>query len=397
MRIVQLGKYYPPVRGGMETVLQLICTGLLDADHDVVALVAGTSVQDRHEYLPAGGGGDTPSRAGRLVRAARLGVVASQPLTPTLPVLLARELRRFRPDLVHLHLPNPLAAAAWLLVAGCSNADYPLAIWYHADVTRQRLGARLVEPVVERCLARARGIAVSTRGLADSSRLLRQHRAKTVVIPFGIDLRRWAEPAGRSDGASGATRREGPFLFVGRLVRYKGIELLCRVVGELPSARLEIIGDGPLRSELRRLIARNRWDDRIALLGECDDAELQRRLCAARALVLPSLDRSETFGLVQVEAMATGCPVIASRLPSGTDEVTRDGVTGRLVTPGDRIALRDALLEVLEHPERAAAWGAAGRERAHACFKLENMVSRLVAWYLELLNEPPRRSRSRKL
>jgi rhamnosyl/mannosyltransferase len=393
MRILHVGKYYHPVRGGMETVLRSLCEGLLSRGHAVTALVAGTHPLDRVETLRTPAGGAT----GRLVRAGRVGIVASQPLTPTLPILIRRELRRLRPDLVQLHLPNPLAATSWLMTSRGGDAT-PLVIWYHADITRQRFGGRCVTPVVRACLGQSQGIAVSSPELAATSPLLTAFREKVTVIPFGIDVNDWSREndlgtGPQLGGGSKIIGREGvslppadaPFLFVGRLVGYKGLDLLCEAVGSLPGARLEIVGDGPLRKELAALISRSGWSRRIAMLGEVDDTTLRARLQGCRALVLPSRDRSETFGLVQLEAMAAGKPVVATRLPTGASSVAVDGETGRLVPPGDGEALRSVLAELLSHPERGVAWGAAGRRRAREHFTAESMVERLIAWYLDVL------------
>ena len=118
-------------------------------------------------------------------------------------------------------------------------------------------------------------------------------------------------------------------------MHYKGLPLLCAAIGEVPGARLDIVGDGPLRTDLVDLVAAQRGRDRIRFVGEVDDFRLRELMAGARALVLPSLDRSEAFGMVQLEAMAAGLPVIASKLPTGAGEIVEDGVSGRLVPVGE--------------------------------------------------------------
>ena len=299
MRILQVGKYYPPYKGGMETALRHICEGLVEQGREVRAVVAGGGLLTRREAL----GGRTDA----LVRVATWGTWNSQPLTLTLSRVLAREIDDFAPDLVHLHLPNPGACWAWQHL-GRRPGGLALAVWYHADITRQRLGGRLVGPLLRRCLDEANGICVSTEALARTSTLLQPWRDKVRVIPFGID----PEPfVGVGPAAA------GPFLFVGRLVRYKGVLTVVEAVGGLPDAELEIAGCGPLAGEVARRIARGGWGDRIRLLGEVADDALPALLARSRALVLPSLDRSETFGLCLLEAMAAGRPVVTSDLDSG--------------------------------------------------------------------------------
>jgi len=373
MRILQIGKYYPPSRGGMETVLRLMCEGLLDRGHDVTALVSGPGWKDRRETIA----GPRSGRAGWLLRAGTPVTVNGQPLSPGLPRLLAGVLRDDAPDLVQLHLPHPAACAAVLraLPRG-AGAGPALCIWYHADITRQRLGARLVRPLVRACLGRADGVAVSTATLRDGSSLLAPHRERVRVIPFGIDADGWAATTPAPDG---------PFLFVGRLVYYKGLRLLIEAVRRTPEARLVVVGGGPLRRGLERQALGEGLAGRVRFAGELSDGDLRREMGEARALVLPSDGAGETFGVVQLEAMAAGLPVISTRLPTGVAEVNCDGETGRVVPPGDTAALAAALAEILAAPETARAWGEAGRKRVGARFGRDTMLDALEAWYADAL------------
>ena len=370
MRVLQIGKFYPPAKGGMETVLELISTGLLARGHAVRTVCAAT--ESVSSETPLGADGED----GRLIRCASLGALASQPLTLGLAGTLRRVLREFAPEIVMLHWPNPLAAFAlrW------ARADMPrgsrLTVWYHADITRQRLGACLLGPLLRDLLTRADGVAVSTDSLRSKSSVLTPHDSKVHVIPFGIDADAWRLPvsAGR-----------GPLLFVGRLVYYKGLDLLLDAMSLAPDLSLEIVGDGPLRGRLRRRIDEAGLGGRVRLHGELDDADLRRVMSGCGALVLPSLARSETFGLVQIEAMAAGLPVVSTQLPTGVAEVNVHGETGLIVPPGDVEALAEALRGLFADPARAEAMGAAGCRRVADLFDHRRMVDRLVDWYAELL------------
>jgi len=370
MRILHVGKYYPPAKGGMETALRHIVEGLQADGHAVAAIVAGgPRWRSRGESL--GDGGD--HAAGILWRAATPATWLSQPLTPTLPALLARAVADFAPDLVHLHLPNPAACWAWRWTAAGARGERPgLAVWYHADITRQKLTGRLVRPLVRDCLGRAAGICVSSASLADHSAVLAPWRSKVVVIPFGIDPDPWQTVS--PDPA-------GPFLFVGRLVPYKGLDTLVAAVGALPAARLDIVGAGPVATTLRRTVRARGWSDRIRLLGEVPDAELPALMARCRALCLPSRDRSETFGLILLEAMAAGLPLITSRLATGVAEVNREGETGWAAAPGDVDDWRRVLAQVMEAPAAARERGETGRQRVRARFGRDRMATALTAWY----------------
>ena len=360
----------------METVLRHQCESLLDRGHEVTALVAGTEAGDRYERL----GPTATGAVGRLIRAGALAVCNSQPLTPSLPLLLRRELKLHSPDIVHLHLPNPGACGAWLAIQiGLSDAAGAscLAVWYHADITRQRLGRILVGPLVRSCLARATGISVSSAALRDHSDILAPWRQKVAVIPFGIAAQEWENIDSTADG---------PFLFVGRLVYYKGLFTLLAAVARVPGAELVIVGDGPLRHALGRQIHREGLATRVRLVGELSTSALRDTMSKVRALVLPSSEESETFGLVQLEAMAAGLPVVSTELPTGVAEVTEDGVTGRIVPPEDLDALTMALAQLQKDTKLAKSWGEAGRQRVRNLFRREGMAAKLESWYAALLD-----------
>ena len=124
MRVLELGKFYPPQRGGMESSLRDLARGLVARGHEVEALVASA---DTDHHL------EVRDRV-RVERVPRFGSFRSVSICPGLPAAVARARRRFRPDVVHVHLPNPAAAVAWMMAGG----DEPLVVSYHSDIVRQR-------------------------------------------------------------------------------------------------------------------------------------------------------------------------------------------------------------------------------------------------------------------
>ena len=371
MRILHVGKYYPPYLGGMETVLENLVLGLLDAGHDVSVLVAGQSALDRSEAVTAS------HRSAHLTRLATLGVVNSQPLTPGIFSALRREIQRFQPDLVHLHLPNPLLALAWLALAELDHGRTlpPVVVWHHADITRQKLGRALVRSVVRRCLNRAAGICASSSGLVSSSRDLACHQDKLLIIPFGILEHPWSTVASTFDG---------PFLFIGRLVPYKGLEVLVKAMAEVSEGELVLVGDGPFQPNLASLIEAMGLTQRIRMTGVSPQKEILDIMGQARALVLPSLDSSETFGLVQLEAMAAGLPVLATDIPTGVREVGIPQETCLLTPPGDIEALAASLNQLQADEKLCRQLGERGRMHFQANYSRGKMIESLLAWYEEI-------------
>jgi glycosyltransferase involved in cell wall biosynthesis len=365
MRILQIGKYYPPYKGGMETVLRDLCEGLLEKGHDLRVLVAGSESEDSHERISTGDTGCD------LIRCGSLGKILSQPLTPSLYTHIRRALVEFQPDVVQVHLPNPLASCILISLRSQLPPGALLTAWYHADITRQKFSGLLVKPLVDRMLRICDGICVSTPALIEHSRHLSKADPRLRTIPFGIKPERWqtTQPA----------QRRG-FLFVGRLVYYKGLSVLLDAMHKVPEARLKIVGGGPLDGEVRDTIKTLNLQDRIDLVGEVDDDRLRDIMSESEALILPSDKTSETFGLVQLEAMACGLPVVSCRLPTGVSTVNVHRVTGLQIMPGDVEDLARAMAEILENPGEARQWGREGLMRVQTHYHRDRMADDFIGW-----------------
>jgi glycosyltransferase involved in cell wall biosynthesis len=367
-RVLHVGKYYPPERGGMETYVASLAAALVHAV-DVEVLVANTAPRTVYETL-----GGVP-----VTRTASLGRVRSAPLTP----LLAREIAHARADVVHLHTPNPLAE---LVVLGhLRRRRARLVVTWHSDVVRQRWLGRLHRPLGRRLLARADAVCVATPRHVDASALLPAVAGKCHVCPFGVDA-----AALRADAAAvhALRRRHGGgrplVLGVGRLVYYKGFEVLLDALAGLDAA-LVLVGDGPRRAALEARAAALGVTRRVHFAGEVPDT--RSYFAAADVFVLPSTHPSETFGIVQLEAMASGTPVVSTRLGTGVEWVNVDGTTGLVVPPGDAPALRGAIARLLDDPALRARLGAGGRRRVESEFTTHRAAESVLAVYRRVLGD----------
>jgi rhamnosyl/mannosyltransferase len=368
MKVVHVFKdYYPPTTGGIEQHMQVLCAGL--ARHvEVMVLVPSGSRRRIEEHL---------DRV-RVIRVPELGRYFSTPVCPT----MSAELRRLAPDVVHLHFPNPMGELAYLL-SGCRA---PVVMTYHADVIRRSRLFRLYRPVFGRLVPRIQRIIVSSGQYLDSSAFLAPYRDRCVVVPFGIDLDAFTLRVGEVDEVQALRRRHGEriVLFLGVLRYYKGLEVLVRAMARV-TGRLLVVGQGMRQASLQGLTRQLGLAERITFLGEVSERERRLLLHACDLFVLPSTDRSEAFGIAQLEAMACGKPVVSSDLPTGVRLVNQDGVTGRLVPPGDADALAGALNELLEDDGLRAALGKAARLRVEQEFTAERMIARTLALYDEAL------------
>jgi rhamnosyl/mannosyltransferase len=218
--------------------------------------------------------------------------------------------------------------------------------------------------------SRARAFIVSSPPLGEHAAALASYRDRIRVIPFGIDITQWAvaEP-----GA------EEPFvLFVGRHVSYKGVDVLIRAL-EGTSIRAVIAGDGPRRAEWEAM-ARD-TNVNITFTGDVSDAGLHDLFRRCAVFVLPSVTRAEAFGYVQLEAMASGKPVISTDVPSGVSWVNQHEQTGLVVPAGDAVALRNALARLMDDPALRHRLGTAGRTRVEDTFSMMQLRERLRALF----------------
>jgi glycosyltransferase involved in cell wall biosynthesis len=235
--------------------------------------------------------------------------------------------------------------------------------WFERGVTRwsMQLQARWERRAVERA---ALVITASAYSKARVAALYRIAESKIAVVPPGIDAEGWAA---RVDAARGKPHRVPTVLAVAHLYPRKNLGALIDAAAVLKRrgtpARVRIVGDGPERRRLRRRVRQRNVRDVVELVGFVPDDRLPGEFAQADVFCLPSLQ--EGFGIVFIQAMAAGLPVVALRA-SSTPEVIQEGVTGVLTEPGDASALTDALAGLLANPSLRMALGAAGRARARA-------------------------------
>lgn len=362
MKILHIYKDYPPILGGIENHVRLLAEGQAAMGHQVTALVTN----------PAGlRSTETMEHGVRVVRAGRLATVASTPLTLALPWRLLRE----QPDVVHLHFPYPVGETAqWLLRRGKGTV-----LSYHSDVVRQASILRFYRPIMSRVLSLVDAIVIGSPPMRKSA-YLAPYQSKLHLIPYGIPLERFARPASMPARSGNEVFT---MLFVGRLRYYKGLDTLIRALPHIPG-RLRIVGIGPMEAEWKALAQEAGVADRIEWLGETPDDELPGLYHHADLFVLPASHPSEAFGLVQVEAMAAGLPVVCTELGTGTTYVNLDGVTGLVVPPRDPDALATAINALAVDSERRAALGGAAQERVQREFALDVMVNRVLSLYEQI-------------
>ena len=366
MRILHIYKdYYPPHCGGIEIAINRIIEATRDQCEEISVLICNR----RHntEFAEVEG---TP-----VFKAGEWGRFLSAPASPYFPYWL----KRLKTDILHYHLPNPTAVLSHLLVRPSGK----LVVHYHSDIVRQKNWLPLYRPFRLRFLAMADRIIVTSPNYLETSPDLQPVRNKCVVIPFGIPLDRFASNPEIEKAAQVIRRRYGErlVLFVGILRYYKGLPYLIRAMEKVDGALL-IVGDGPLLPELLDYTHRLPYADRIVFLGQVES--VVPYYFASSLFCLPSIFRTEAFGLVLAEAAACGLPLVSTELGTGTSFINRHGETGLVVAPRDENALSESINTLLNDSNLQQTFGRAARERVHRFFSLEEMGRKILEVYRDV-------------
>lgn len=392
LRVWHLGKFYPPASGGIESHVRTLAQEQARLGLEVgVACVNHAAPDGRDVTFQALARTERSEERDGPVRVLRLGRLASVSRLDVAPgvVPLLERLRREPPDVVHLHSPNP----TMLLALAARPPPCALVITHHSDVVRQRVLALGFSVLERRVYARAALILATSPRYADGSRLLTALRDRVRPLPLGIDLTPFTRPAAEVLERERELRaRFGAplWLGVGRLVYYKGFEVALEALVRAPGT-LAIAGSGPLREALERRAKALGVQERVLFLGHVPDVELRALYRAATALWFPSLARSEGYGLAQVEAMASGCPVINTLLPgSGVPWVSPHEVTGLSVPVRDAPALAAAATRLASDGALRGRLSAAAVARATSELSAEVMGRRCVELYREALGRHER-------
>ena len=358
MRIALVCPYAFDDPGGVQTHVRELAEQLLGRGHDVVVLAPV-----RHRA-----GEPFVRGVGRPVNVPYNASNAPIDPRPWSRLAVRRELAAFRPEVVHVHEPLTPSTSMWATL----EAPAPVLATFHSGTERSRLydlaapGLRLLSRRITTRIAVSEAAATVAR---------RRIGGRFEIVPNGADVGRFerAAPADLGPGTK--------LLFVGRLDERKGFPVAAAAFARLapahPDLRLIVAGDGPQRTAVGTLAPE--VQKRVSMLGTIPNVDLPP-YHAGCDLFVGSAVGGESFGMVLVEAMAAGLPVVASRIP-GYAEVVREGTDGILVPPRDPVGLAAALARVLDEPRLAERLRTAGRERARA-FDWSTVVSELEAMYV---------------
>ena len=390
VRVLHVGKYFPPDPGGMETYLKdlMVCSSEMGITPVALVHRSTLGLKSTNENLRVGNKILSVTRVGTWLR------VLFTPVSPAFPLALHRLIKQHRPGILHLHLPNPSAFWALLLP---SARRIPWVVHWQSDVLTPksswllRLCYIAYQPFESALLKRARRIIATSTQYLTSSTTLAPFRDQCCVIPLGIadrfscasgDNRTTITTASLRDTA---TNKPLKVLAIGRLAHYKGFDTLIKAIAETPHVELDIVGSGAQLGTLQSLTQSLALSDRVHFHGTIDDSARDALLLGCDCLCLPSVDRTESFGIALLEAMSAGKACVVSDVPgSGMTAVVEANKTGLVVVAGDPAALAKAFQVLDKDSTLLAAMGKCGREKYQSQLTIEASTARVVGLYGDL-------------
>lgn len=388
MRILHVGKYYYPVPGGMETFLRDLLSALSRKGIEVRAIV---------HHRKSGMASNFEDVEGiPVVRAEILGHFGFVPVSIEFPWILLEHIKSFKPDILHFHLPN--ASAFWALVMPPAR-KIPWVVHWHSDVIRSNFNRTLetLYPLYafpeKLFLKQAATIIATSPDYLYSSPTLRHFLSKCITLPLGTDVERISMLSKKdntpledlTDKGHGTARFR--LLSVGRLTYYKGFDFLIKVLAKLPDDTvLHIAGSGSLEKSLKNLAKEMGVEDRVCFYGYLPDEYLHALFRSSDCFVLGSIERTEAFGIVLLEAMCHGKPVIVSNIKgSGVRWIIREARCGLLFEPGDIDDCVTKILWMKNHPEETRQYGTSGQSYLKKHLLIDHVSEKIIDVYRSLI------------
>ena len=375
VRVLQFGRFWNEQHGGIERHVSLLGQGLAAQGVEVVNLVAATGR----------GGTDETQGLYRLIRAPSFGEAYSMALSPAL-VWKALTLHRQKPfDILHFHFPDPLSHFTSVLLP----SNVRRVITWHSDIIRQKRLLAFYQPLLSRITRQADALVAATQAHFDVSTQIPKDIpiVRCHVIPYGLDykpLELNARTAALRDQLRVRSQGRGLVFALGRHVYYKGFNVLIDAL-QHTSAFLILGGDGPLRPQLELQVAKLGLSHRILFTGHIPEEDLAAYFHACDVFCLPAVERSEAFGLVQLEAMACGKPVVCTQLNNGVNVVNVDGQTGFAVPARNPVALGECLAQLLGDHALRQKLGAQALAHTDG-YSVRSMTASHIKLYQDLLS-----------
>lgn len=369
MKILQLGKFYPPDIGGIETVMFDI-TEVLNQQKNIHCdvLCSNNNFEFKEDIV----------NDYKVYRTKTFGKYFSTSITPQMIFKLRNIISQY--DIIHVHLPDPMANLALFL---SNTKNKKIVIHWHSDIIKQKYILKLYEPLQNWLLKRADKIIATTPKYIKESQYLQKYKNKCVSIPIGIDQTRLTYTDKEVDKIKNKYKYKKIIFSLGRLAYYKGFEYLIQSANYLNDDFIILIGgSGSLKSELESLIIKEKLQDKVKLLGRIEDEQLGNYYKACDIFCMSSIIKSEAFGVVQIEAMSFAKPIVATKIDgSGVDWVNQNMISGLNVEIKNQKALSVAFNNILSDTNTYMQYSDNAIKRFNELFKRDKMVSKIVEVY----------------
>lgn len=364
LRILQVNKAYYPHVGGIESLIKQYSEELGQLDDVEVKVLVCRSERGKTQHGTVNGVDVT--------RAGSMGTYFSCPISFSFIRMFRRMAKNA--DVVEIHLPFPLADLALML----SGFKGRVVLAWHSDIVKQKKLLTVLKPLITKTLRRADCIIVATKGHIDGSDWLTAYREKCRVIPYGITPDDYLAIERKPVLTELCTDKNSvKVFFTGRLVYYKGVDVLLKAFEKVKNCELFIAGTGELEPNLKKFVTAHSMEQKVHFLGFLPDETLRQAYADCDIFVLSSVQKSEAFGIVQLEAMVYGKPVINTNLPSGVPYVSIHGETGLTVPPSDEMALAEAISKLASDKELREKLGKNAAERLQTYFNEKNVIKEL--------------------
>ncbi|MDE5853437.1 MAG: glycosyltransferase [Ruminococcus sp.] len=369
LKILEVNKAYYPHIGGIESLVKQYSEELGQYGAEVKTLVCldnmGRTVIENVNGV-------------KVIRAGSFGTYFSCPLSLSF-IRLFKKMSK-NADIVHLNVPFPLADVALLL----SDYKGKVAVSWHSDIVKQKKLMLLYKPFMMYLLKRADIIFTATEGHINGSDYLHEFRKKCRILPYGITPEDYLSIERKPFLTDKLTDKKSiKVFFTGRLVYYKGIDILLKAFTKVHNCELFIAGTGELETSLKAYAESHGLRKKVHFLGFLPDYELKQAYADCDIFVLPSVAKSEAFGIVQLEAMIYGKPVINTNLASGVPYVSIHGKTGITVPPSNPQLLASAINKIAMNKNLRENLGRNAFERVNRKFNEKYIIRRLYKFLKE--------------
>ena len=373
MHILQVTPYFYPHFGGVESHVLGLSENLIKLGHEVEVVTSRYSRMPEIEKING-------------IKVTRLPQWMNLYNTPVVTAI-QNFVRMSHADIVHVHSPPPFTER--FAAKGAKNSNKPIVVTHHCDLELKGIFGNIAVNLYQRFLGKyplriADRVISTTESYATTSRSL--WNIDVDVVPNAVDVERFKpDNDGKVIREKYVDGDEPIVLFVGRLVPHKGIGILIRSLNYTEKGKLLIVGDGPYLNWLKNLTTKLGLTERVVFVGPIADYWLPAYYAATDAVVLPSTSRLEAFGIVGLEGMASGKPLILSDIPGVRDVISEE--EGFIVEPLDPEAIATSLQDIWNYPEKAKQMGIKGRKRVEKLFSWEKVAKDVESIFNEVLTK----------